>query len=506
MMARYRDNPDLKAKVVKTIDGTTEYRKNCRKIGDKYYVVGEQCFEVDGKWYASTSKLVTLDHETGKYVLLKTSKLVYGLVGFKPDGTPNLGYFSENIYNNCLVNIPGYGAIRSLSEEFLEKNGCIEEISSGLWRLRSTMTESEIVKAGRITSRKVFKEKGYNIEDNKEEFQQKKAAYENYTRKKTLKSERYARFLEKTTFGCEFESAMGILPDHIQNRTGVVICRDGSIDNAEFVTVPMKGAKGLLAIKDLCLELSKRTTKDIKCAFHVHLGSIPDDRLFLVALYALAIRIQDDVFTMFPYYKTDWKDFKKKNYCQKLRKLGIPLLKKGATRAEYESYVNDGYYRLFKWLSEGNDPDDLFNRRNHVHPRPQKWERAQRYYWINFMNMFFSDRKTMEFRVHQATTNHHKAINWIFICNAVINYARTHAKEILSSADKITLDQVIGYYAEAFPRSVDAKFLTSYLQAYVKERKEYFKNDKDKGDYESAAELKNDPNYTFSFGNVEGLV
>lgn len=504
MITRFRDNPNLNLKTVKTTSGETEYRRNCRKIKEAYYVIDEQCFEVEGKWYASTSKLITLDYETGKYVLIRTSQLVYGFVGFKADGSANLGYFTENKYKNVLVNIPAHGPIRSISEEFLTKLDCVEDISTGVWHAKCNITAGQIKKFEEIRSRRVFKEKGYNIEDNQEEFIEKVKLYHELPMKISAKATRYGKMLGATTFGCEFETATGYVPDHIQNQTGTIICRDGSIDNAEFVTVPMKNAKGLITLANLCKQLCKRTTVDIRCSFHVHLGTLPDDRLFLVALYALCLRIQDDVFTMFPYYKIEWKSFKKKNYCQKLRKLGIGKLKTD-TKEEYETYVNDGYYRLFKWLNEGLDPDDDFNRRNHVHARGYKWERAGRYYWVNFMNMFFSDRKTMEFRIHHATTNSYKVINWIFICNAIVKYAERNTKSILADGSAITLEEVLGFYAKEF-KNADGKFLTNYLRAYVKERKDYFAADLGRGDIESRQELLDDKKYTFTFAGVDSLV
>lgn len=504
-MIRFKENPDLKLRKVKTTKGLTEYRRNCVNIGDNWHVKGEDCVYINKRWYAKTSKLVTLDYETGEWVLIKGSPLVYGVVGFKEsDNTPIFGYFTENKYNNLTVNIPQYGNVKTFGEKVLTESGFIEEISTGTWMDKRNLTDRDMKRMSTIEGRRVHTNKGYNIEDNAEEFKQKIESYDKYPIKISAAALRFGKLLGDITYGAEIETSMGNLPDYIQNRHGVVICRDGSIKNAEFVTVPMKGAKGLLNLKYLSSELCKRTKSDHECSLHFHIGSLPKDRLFIVALYALAIRIQDEIFTMFPYYKTNWRDVKRQNYNQKLRKLGTGLLKPGMKKEEYQQYVDEAYYRIFTWLNDGVPPDDNFNRVNNNHQQNQKWNRKQRYFWINFMNMFFSERRTIEFRLHHNTLNGQKMVNWLFICNAICQYAVQNADAILSSADPISLETVLDHYANSF-KSSHAKFLSEYLKAYVKDRKEYFQNDYKNGDFISKKEIAEDKEYVFSYEGVNWL-
>lgn len=503
-MIRYKDDPKLKFKTIKTVTGETEYRRNCRKIKDKYYIENEQCFLIGKVWYAYTSKLITFDYEKGVHVIIKDTPLVYGVVGFKKEGEPEFGYFTENKYNNIVVNIAGYGSVKCFNEDTLVKGGYVENLSDAIWHYRKALSASMLSKLTNIHSKKVYRDKGYNIEDNAAEFKEKIESYDKYPVKISSNAMRYGKLLGKITYGCEVETAMGYVPDHIQNRTGLIICRDGSIDNAEYVTVPMKGAKGLMNLKYMAEELSKRTTIDIKCSYHIHFGTLPDDRLFLVALWALAIRIQDEIFTMFPGYKTNWEKFKKKDYCQKVRKLGVGILQKDFDKEEYEAYINDGYYRIHKFLNDGNEPDDRFNRNNHQHVRTAKWERAGRYYWLNFMNMFFSDRKTMEFRLHQATTNGRKMIAWLFICNAILKYAEKYPRQILSSGEPIALDTVMDYYQEHF-KNKEGEFMSRYLKAYIANRKSYFLGQRKKGNLECREELLEDKEFMFEFEGMTNL-
>lgn len=503
-MTLYRDNPNLKLKTVTTVNGATEYRRNCRKIKDKYYITGVDCVEIDEKWYAVTSKLIALDHETNQYVLIKKASVVYGIVGFKTNGSPIFGYFTENKYNNVWVSIANYGNVKALNEQVLIEGNYAENISDGIWVCAKGMSSSALARLKRIESKRVYREKGYNIEDNQEEFREKIAAYEKYPAKISASAMKYGKMLGVTTYGAEIETSTGYLPDHLQYRTGTVICRDGSIDNGEYVTVPMKGAKGLVNMKYLSSLLSERTTSDTKCSFHLHLGTLPKDRLFIIALYALAIRIQDEVFTMFPYYKTEWKGVKKQNYNQKVRKLGTGLLRSDFTKEQFTQYVDEAYYRIFTFLNDGVAPDDRFNRTNHQHQQTAKWNRKQRYYWLNFMNLFFSERNTAEFRLHHNTLNGQKMTNWLFMCNAIVRYAEKHSKEILSSSEPISLDTVLDYYATTF-KTKEGKFLSSYLKAYVADRKAYFLKDYKRGDYISQAEIDSDKTYVFTYEGVDWL-
>lgn len=503
-MIRYKDNPNLKLKVVTTIKGKTEYRRNCRKIRERYYIINEDVFEIDGRWYSATSKLITLDYETGKYVVTKKTALVYGIVGFKAVNVPIFGYFTENKYNNLMVHVSGYGSVKALNDSVLLEGKYIEDISTGVWHYSRDLSSNSIEKMKRIHGKKVYTNKGYNIEDNAAEFDQKIKAYTDFPHKIATNAARYGKLLGQTSWGMEVETSVGYLPEHLQNRTGIVICRDGSIDNAEYVTVPMRGAKGLVNVKMMSEYLTQRTLTDIRCSFHIHLGTLPTDRLFIVALYALGMRIQDELFTMFPYYKTDWKGVKKQNYNQKLRKLGIGIIKPDMNKEGFTKYVDESYYRIFTWLNDGIPPDDNFNRNTNRHTQTAKWNRKQRYFWLNFMNLFFSSRRTAEFRLHQPTLNGQKMVNWLFICNAIVRYAETHAKKILSDGSPIPLNTVLDYYADTF-KTKEAIFLSDYLKAYVQDRKDYFYKDFNRGDFISDRELQDDKTYVFEYKGVSWL-
>lgn len=500
----YNENPNLGIKKVVTVTGETEYRQNCRKIKGQYYVMNKDCFKIGELWIRTDSGLIEKDHKKGTWVLKKYAQLnlAHGVVGFSPEGRAIMGYYTPDPYDNCIIDLDGlkHGAI---SADMLIQNGYAEDFSTGMFY------PPKNIKALQTPRNEVdHTAKGYNLEDNTYEYLNKTKLFSEYKRSLSKDVLSYAKMLGDISFGIEIECAKGYLPDFIQNRTGVVICRDGSLNDGngkpgpEFVTIPLRGAQGLQNIKDICQELTKRTEIDIKCSLHLHIGNLPTTRMFILSMYKLCSKIQNEMFTMFPYYKTNPEGIKHKNYNQKLPSLSIYSADSSMDKDDFIEYVNSNYKKLFSWLAEGYQPDDRYNRKNKVHPIKDKWGRHSRYYWMNLMNVIFSDRNTIEFRLHTPTTNFQKVLNWLFICNAIVKYANTHAKQILLSRNGITINEILDYYKQYGTRG---EFLSRYLNAYVMERKELFYKDYLIGDYISEWEMRKDKEYTFTYENVNYL-
>lgn len=512
----YSENPSLEnegMRVVVTFDGQKEYRINCKLINGQFYVKNKQCFLVDGKWHRIDSGLIFFDHELKQWLKEKDKgryPLIKGIVDIQK-GSYTYGYFSPNPLNNVVAVINGgMSKMTVLNPELLYDNGFVEDVSRGLFFPKSDLTYSSLKEFSTPSNKISSQAKGYNIEDNEAEFDLKIQLFQSYKMPLSKDVRRFGKFLEDTTIGIELETIKGYLPDFQQYRTGTVICRDGSLkasdgtQGSEFVTVPMYGAKCLQNIVNLCTELSKRTEIDTNCSYHIHLGNIRKDRLFLVALYMLCFKIQDELFEMLPYYKTDPSGVKEKNYNKKLRKLSMFKLN-AFDKDSYNAYINSAYQRIFVFLTEGSEPGKKFNRKNKMHPAGnQKWNKHSRYYWINFINIFFSERNTIEFRPHHGTLNSQKAVNWLFIVNAIIKYASLHEKDIITTGKKISLSQVLNYYGEHF-KTPKAQFLSEYLIAYLEDRKKLFKNDFERGDYISKHEITKDLNYTFKYNGCTNL-
>lgn len=506
-MILYSDNPNLGLRTVTTVGNDVEYRRNCRFILNKFYVIDRDVFCINETWYRIDGGGIIFDNEKQEWILKTNSKhLIKGIIGFNKD-VPIISHFSENIYNNVYSTSRKWGNLLAMNSQILEDNGFFEDIAQGKWYSSKDYSTSDIRFKKSIRNEKNFTDRGYNIEDNDRDFRYKTKAYEEYALPISTKAKNMSKFLGNLTFGCELEISQGTLPEHILTRHGIVICRDGSIDGGpELVTVPTAGAKGLQNIVTLCEELNGRSMVSIACAFHVHFGNVPTDKLFLTAFWLLCRKIQDELFQMFPYYKTDHSGVKRKNYNQKLGKLGIhPLVNKD--KDSYDYYLRDVYIKIFDFLCEGRISIDELDKRTRAHPIKQKWERKNRYFWANIMNMFFGNRNTLEFRLHGPSKNSHKIVNWIFICTAIIKYAEKNALDIITTkSTSISLKEVFGIFGELHPKDDQASFLGDYLYAYYEERKRAFKKDIDKGDKISMWDIDNDDDYRFSYAGVSGLI
>ena len=506
-MIKYSDDPNIGGKVVKTVTGKLEYKANCRKIKDAYHILGEDCHFVNNTWYRVESGMIVKNYTTDKWILKSEAKnLVNGVVGMDKDNFV-LGYFQPNPIENVEVQDSNTGA-RYMAMNLAVIPNSIEHISTGLYLVNSGA--SVALDARKIRNCMDNKNKGYNIEDNADEYSSKVKVFNAYKLPINRDVAKYSKLLGDITFGLELECIRGYLPNNIQYQTGTVVCRDGSLHDAdgsqgpEFTTIPLTGAKGVQAVINLCKELTKRTHIDKHCSLHVHIGNVPTSRLFLVSLYKLGTMIQDELFSIFPYYKNDEREYagKDKNYCQKLQVIQKNSLKH-MDKEYYTPYVNDGYYRIFNFLSGGKAfPCKNINRTNKHHPKQHKWERHARYYWLNLMNTIFSTRNTVEFRLHSGTTNAQKSITWLFICNAIVKTAIARSGDILSGK-KLTLNDVLSYYLNS--KTSAGIEMYEYLFEFVRLRKEYFLNDFKKGDYMSPAEITEDKGFHYTINNVSQI-
>lgn len=119
--------------------------------------------------------------------------------------------------------------------------------------------------------------------------------------------------------------------------------------------------------------------------------------------------------------------------------------------------------------------------------------------------MLFSERKTAELRISEATTNSQKSVNLLFIFNAIIKYAENNTRKILISEEAIDINEVLDYYKKSFRGNKKAAFLSEYLKAYYKHRKDMFQIDLQKSDFVSKHCISNDKKYKFEFEEVSNL-
>ncbi|XAI97313.1 hypothetical protein [Leptolyngbya phage Lbo-JY46] len=478
-------------KIVTTYTGEQAKRSDCKKIKGKYYVLNKDCFFLEGQWYRVDSPHIFYDYTLKRYSLQKNRPADYikGVADVK-NGKFVYGWFKENPYENVVVEDPQNDSRHvAINKEILIYNNLVEHLSTGVFVYKNTSKGANSQSITNVIDHKV---NGYNIEDNTTDLVHKTRLYNEYNPKLPKNVISGAKFIKGITFGLELESLAGFMPENLQNQTGIVICRDGSLGGGpEYTTIPLSGAKGLQTILNISEYLGPRNLLNESCSLHIHIGNLDLSRSFIIALYRLCFQIQEDVFKMFPYYKTDYRVAKEKDYNKKLSTLNISNFD-GHTKEDYDNYINNNYKSLFMFLTNGIEPGRKYNRNTRNHPQSQKWNRPSRYYWVNFMNCFFSKRNTVEFRLHHGTFNAYKIVNWLLICNAIVRFAKANIKTLLVSNKKHTIEDVLSYYSDTFKE--EGCKLVDYLMDYYTERVNTFKDQKDKT---GQKEFSQDHSYTF---------
>jgi len=411
-------------KIVTTFDGTKAPRRKCRHIHGKYYEMNRQCFKVGEKYNRINNGKITLDHENRKYVLKGTTGLTYGVVGRNDDDSWKYGYFSPNITKNVRLEPKGMSGERCLSEDIATKLGYAEVISTG---------DFIDLKQYRGSEKKDVQEYITQKKTQPREFYSFPIHYGAAPLIRTF--DEYFKYFEPSgrhiprniehnirrfTFGIEYETARGTIPERLLYKNGLIACRDGSIGGFEYVTIPMSGRKGLQAIQNQCELLQKYCVMDHLCSLHIHLGGYPISKESVVAIYRLLVQLQDELYTMFPHHYRDTSYFKRMNYCGSLKAVGMA------------SGIEGAFERIYEILTNGSSRFHGFN--GDPHPMDtsgeHKWNISPRYKWASLIPLIFGGRNTVEFRMHTPTKNPDKVINWLFIISAILSYAMDNMDEL----------------------------------------------------------------------------
>lgn len=265
-----------------------------------------------------------------------------------------------------------------------------------------------------------------------------------FKNKQTVSETVKFNFIEELpyTFGLEFETAGGFIPQHQLYELGLIPLRDGSISGIEFSTVVLQGNLGLNLLKQQMETLNQHTIFDKDCSLHVHLGNFKLKEDVLVLLNNLFIN--SDIRTYLPPYTFDTTYYKtntEKNYCE--------------MNSRYRSF-SEMYYCLVgrPFYGDFNQP----------HPRDlsgtRKWNIKSRYKALNFINaLCYKGPKTVEFRMLRPSYNFDKIIGWLFIYAAFIKYAELNAGKVVGYRSSITIDQILRTVYSAELSDVLMRFL-----------------------------------------------
>ena len=218
------------------------------------------------------------------------------------------------------------------------------------------------------------------------------------------------------TFGLEFETSMGYIPQEKCFRDGLIPLRDGSITGIEYSSVVLEGNRGLNLLKQELDTLKEYTKFNKECALNIHMGGFPVNPTAIYALYSLWYAVERDL----------------------LNKHLIPELSfyTSMYKANHKDYCNmlsdevTSFEELFKMITGKKYLGSL------VQPHPAdvrkaaKWNIKARYSGLNLVNMLcYKGPKTVEFRFLRPSFNFRKITLWLYILNAVLKYAEKLAKE-----------------------------------------------------------------------------
>lgn len=218
-----------------------------------------------------------------------------------------------------------------------------------------------------------------------------------------------AKYL-KYTFGLEFETSMGYIPQEKCFRDGLIPLRDGSITGIEYSTVVLEGNMGLNLLRQQVDTLKEYTKFNKECALHIHMGGFPVDPISIYALYSLWYAVERDLeqenYVPKLTFHTDQYKYNGKDYCKML----------------------EGDALTFSSLFEKITGTKYFGSLVQPHPadieKRAKWNIKTRYYGLNLVNMLcYTGPKTVEFRFLRPTFNYRKITLWLYILNAILKYA-----------------------------------------------------------------------------------
>lgn len=282
----------------------------------------------------------------------------------------------------------------------------------------------------------------------------------------------------------------------------------------------MEGGKGLQAAKLLSFELLKRTVLSNKCSVHIHFGDVRRDRLYFVSLWNLLYKIQEEFRLYFPYSRTNSIREDGKIYAAQLPNLNLNINKllSITNDSEFKDQVTKAFNSIYTYLNNGHPAGELIDeefvkatretlikgkiqkqycyrvkRTNYTTKLPkhaiqgQKWQRPQRYFWVNFLNLFFAHSKTVEFRISEATGNFDKILMLILTYSAILKYAENFTlclsiapvtlKHIIDDHfPKNLADQILGYWNDRKSNFTDGK---TFKTAYKNIELHYMSKDKD---------------------------
>lgn len=427
----------------KVITSLGEYPKDkCRLIDGTYYLIGDINIEDSGEVYLVNNRFVrfltgklVFNHSTKQYQL-RNSSLIEGVIRF--DGNEAVkGFFDLSTSNLSTIITLVNGDKLYVMDESIIPLSYREVISKGEYAHISRYKARDFVKL-KLVDQKYKESLSYDSKGITGIYSD--LFKKNYNPIICPHIESYAKSIGDLTFGLEFETVKGVIPEHKLKSLPLIPLRDGSIQGLEYVTIPLNGKIGIQAVIDSIKELNKRTEYDDSCALHLHIGNVPRTPEFITAFYKLTAHYQDEMFAMFPLYKKYNFGVKRKNYSKPFPVNLISPQISPKINVKNSKEVIDGFSPIFDYLAEVAKFRDYGNDLANVggHPKDPggnaKWNITTRYYAVNFIPLIFGNHQTIEFRIHTPTYDAAKILNFLFMCSYLINYTIKNTSTILENS------------------------------------------------------------------------
>jgi len=468
-------------KKVVTIKGEELPISQCRKFNKLYYKLGDiniqnsgDCYLINGKCYREETGLIGYNYSVKQYIVLDNS-VIHGVVDII-ENKLIIGYFNNNIKYSKIIDKNNNNFYLFNPELFKNNKEYREQLSTGdfyhITRLPSYKFNSIVFPNKNYKYSLPYDSKGI-IGNNLKNYN------ENYNPEISKSIKNYAPLLEGLSFGLEFETTKGFIPNRILDKYGLIPLRDGSISGIEYVTVPMEGEKGLQCTVDILNILKERTEySDDTCSLHLHLGNIPRTKEFILAFFKVGMKIQDEMFQMFPLYKKYNYHIKNKNYSAPLPTFEIlsqldPIIN--------SDNIDINFGVLYKYLSMGQDFKSVGNSLDNVlnHPSDpngnQKWLIRPRYLLYNVIPLLFGNKQTIEFRIHTPTYDVNKILPFIFMNALIVNFTIRNQNYILKDKNFLNhynLFDIISDQIDKYDIS-NKNTIRELMSDYIEKRKNY---------------------------------
>lgn len=479
-------------KLVKDYAGNLISKSKARYINDKYYEENVSCFLIRGQWYRINSPKIVYDSYKAKYVLREDPNLISGIINEKGE----MGFYSANPFSVTVKDEEKGRLVDCISEKIAELMGYKERLQDGLfYKKESKPTGFFIAKS--IPQNERSSE--YNLESSQEKKNELIKSYNTIDIPISAKARRISKYIGDFSFGFECEIINGFIPKRIRNYYGIKVLKDGSLrydggEGLEYTSVPMSGPKGIQVMMNVFDEINKRCEVNNLCSFHLHLGNTRRDKLYVISLYKLIEKIQKELITYFPFSRFNSIRPDGKTYCNPLLDLGIntQCILNSEDELEFKRNVVKEFSKIYSWLNEGHDLAEEFappkikreitmiggrkmfrdvwlkniyttRQTNHA-VNGQKWDKHSRYFIVNFLNLFFSNIGTIEFRPAESCVNGEKALVWLIVYSSILKYADNI--EICLTKPEISLKEVLEFNTN--------KEVTASIMDYMNYRKNFF--------------------------------